>query len=465
MKKITIHALALAALSAPVCGCIKDATPYAGLGKQVKFETAISSTRARGNLWEAGDMIGVYMLPSNATDWVDPAPLAENARYGHGLESGTAPGVTFTGVGDEVIRWPAGDGYVDFVAYYPYRETITGFIYPVNVSDQTSQGDIDLLYSDNATEKNSSSGNPALSFEHMLSKLIFNVEDTEGADLEGMSVSIGGLKTTARFDLTTGEMVSGSEGGAVSFDASVISTSDEDDDPEQTEECALVEAIVLPGDDLSFTLTFVLDNGDVAVFTETDVDFESGRRYTYNISLTPHFEGGARIGFGADGGLSTIKEWIGENDKDGEAPKASDGTPAAGERWHSGILVGSSSLYSVASTGTVEYQEAEGYEISGTGGAEEAGKVTVVMNGYPGEIGSVTVTMKRGVTPHSAEISSVKVGGTSLLYNGSENSVVVTANDDYLFEAPDGTPLTGAVSIVVDGKASGSVFFESFTVN
>lgn len=104
---------------------------------------------------------------------------------------------------DEIIL-PFDGSDVDFLSYYPYREEINNFLYPVDLSNQSVQADIDLLYSDNATGCNAKNPNVRMLFSHQLSKIVLNIVHDKSFDLSDLSVIITNAGTVATFDLVTG---------------------------------------------------------------------------------------------------------------------------------------------------------------------------------------------------------------------------------------------------------------------
>jgi hypothetical protein len=474
MKNLsTSAALSATLISALATGCIEDGntTGSPAKGMAVKFSTSISKTRAYGNMWEPGDRIGVWMLPAGSDDWSTPetAPIGSNMLYGHGSET-DSENVVFSGIGEEnILVWPD-EGNVDFVAYYPYlAEGIEGSLYPVDISDQDPQKAVDLIYSDNAANLNVSSGNPVLSFEHKLAKLVFNVEDAGGASLEGMTATFEGLPATAFFDLATGEMIEAGEGGTEPFDAVLSSAFDADEEGHGVKETAIVEAIVLPGTDLDYTLTFVLSNGEKAVFTPRDalVAYEAGKRYIYNISFKRDPVG--VVFENAEGELKSIVDWTDVKDENPyELPKDKDPeedgpfTGEKGEPFYSGALSNASARYSLIFSGSVTESE-KGMTIHGDSGLK------IFMDTFEGGITSVSLSITsfffgRGV------ISSVKVGGTPFTCNEGGSplaSVPVHSIDDgrdFTFNSPDGKLFSGDIELVIscDDEA---ISVNSFRVN
>lgn len=474
MKKNMIPAAMIAAsLLLLLPGCKRESKTMipTGTGKPVRFSTIIKTTRAYNNMWEEGDLIGVYMLPSVAgniftANGSSADPLAENKLYSH--ETGDeSESVIFEGIDEEnTIFWPGDDRAMDFVAYYPWRpsEDIPEDIYPVDISDQSVPQEIDLMYSCNA--KGVRSGNPALNFEHKLSSVVFNVVDVDGIALDGMRIVIEGLPTSAGFNLRTGEMIADDEAATDPFDALLFSTTDTDDD--EIRESAVATAIVLPGENMEYTVRFILTNGDEAVFGLDGDSYEKGKRYIYDINLFS--EPGEEVGFGFDGELSTITDWEDViNEEPHDIIKNHDGLSGnnlpsdgeTGETWSSGALMSDvdGTMYTVSG----DYREIEG-------GCEVAKEKEMVIGktNYGGGIISVTMNMK--CTPrNAARIESIRVGDASLFYEG-ETSVNILGSGfemteaSYTFTTADGEAVFGEIEIIIRGTV-GSPVVTGFTIN
>ena len=474
MKKITIHAAIIAALATPLLeGCIRDADKGSdsASGTAVKFSTTISATRAYDNLWENGDIIGVFMLPVSDSkaeaDSEETLPLYGNMKYSHDLKDGdVSEEVVFSGIDDEnTIVWPDDGNAFDFVAYYPWRSTenLDNFIYQIDISDQSSQQAIDLMYSDNV--KDVKSGSPALKFTHLLTKLVFNVTDLGDTSLEEMVSTFEGLPALVGFNLVTGEMVPDTKGDATTFEGYLALTTDaeeEDGDDDDVPETAVVEAIVLPGeypDD--YTLTFELMSGEKAVFTVENPEYEAGNRYISDVSLKPR--SGESATFGADGKLNSITPWNEITDEKGphEIPKTGpdeEGEPSTG-KWDSGILVDDSSEYTIISTDGVAKDE--WYELP------IGSNMTIKKKNYA-DVVSVTLSMKPTMRT-VGHIRSVTVDGAKLIYsdNVSTEKAIGGLVDDpsYItFHTGDGKPISGDIEIFIE-STSGSIYMYGFSVN
>ena len=448
-------------------GCISDnSSPEGGnpvAGTAVEFPTTISKTRAFDDKWEWGDEIGVYMIPASSTarhNWSGIELYAANKRYIHDMDEGDEPDdeVVFSGFDDaNTIMWPGDKRTFDVVAYYPWTSSVTGnFLYSVDLSDQTSQKEIDLMWSNNV--RGQSSGAPALGFVHKLAKLVFNVTDSTGASLDEMTSTFDGLPTTASFDLSAGEIVEGTESGFEPFEGNLHSTSD-DNGNDEVAESAIVEAIVLPGSHSgSYTVTFTLKDNEQAEFTVASPDYVAGNRYVYNISLTPPVQEGAS--FGADGGLEQIAPWDdGEGDEGtypGEIPKTND--PGTGgelsDMWRTDQGVQFASPVTVA--GGV--WAAGSYKITGDmtitkPDCEGIASVMVILtsSGTQTTIGSVTVGDHALAIDHDSSSATPPVESYTLPVTSTETN--------FVFKTTDGKPHSGDVTIqIAIGGGSANVY-------
>ena len=465
-----------ALFSAPISGCISDGNPQEGktpvAGTPVEFPTTISKTRAFDDLWEWGDEIGVYMISAAEeprSDWDGIDLYAENKRYTHDMAEGAEPDdrVVFSRFdADNTIVWPGDGRSFDVVAYYPWRADIgDGYLYQVDLSDQSSQRAVDLMWSNNVLD--CSSGAPALGFVHKLSKLMFNVTDTTGASLEGLTATFEGLPTTASFSLAAGDVVGGTESGVEPFEGFLAPTSDEDGDG--VNESALVEAIVLPGSrPEGYTVTFTLAGGEQALFTVTAPDYEAGNRYVYTINLTSSANQGAS--FGSEGGAKQITGWSdGEGDPgvyEGNISKTGRGSGGGlSDAWSTdpGVQFASPVTVSSGMWGGTSYRL--------------SGQTTIIKPGCQG-IASVSVKIKltSSSTDANATISSVKVGNHSLTIDhdgdpgtqpvDSFNIPVTTDPTDFVFRTTDGKPRSGDVKIEISrGSGTGTLDLYGFGTN
>ena len=167
----------LAAVLLSSCG--EDARLPA-LGSQVTFSTAVS--RVEDSRWHDGDCLGITMER-------DGRAVSYNIPYRASSEG-------ILTAEDTEIFFPADDSKVDFTAYYPYRETSSDWI---DIEPGT-----DFLYSDNATGRRASQGGVMLKFNHIMAKLIVEVEREAG--VEGRVEMKVRCSKSARFNIRSGRL-------------------------------------------------------------------------------------------------------------------------------------------------------------------------------------------------------------------------------------------------------------------
>lgn len=239
----------------------------------VQFNSRISGepqTMAIGSTWSPNDRIGVYM--KSAGQPLSTTSILEGVD--NRIFSTTGNGIFKPATDDQRFFYPKNTS-VDFIAYYPQQSSISSFVYKVNTTNQASQEDLDLLYSNNVT--NVSSGNPSLSFKRQMAKIQLNITAGDGiTNLDGLVVTISGTKTQADFNLVDGTLtVNNSSVSDISPKITLSGTT------------ALGEATVIPdnggnGRTISFTLPSV---GTFKWDIPSSVTFEKGKRYKYDVIL------------------------------------------------------------------------------------------------------------------------------------------------------------------------------------
>jgi hypothetical protein len=254
----------------------RNAVQFASTG------TEALQTRVNGENWDGDETIGIYMVENGTTN---VAESAENIPYSTSSTGATA---TFSPSTDApTIYYPVSTpAKVDFIAYYPYKQTLTTYwTYPVNVANQTSQSDIDLLWkkennADNGYDKTQATVN--LAFTHQLTKLNLTVQPGAGVtDLTNLAVRIKGMNTTAGFDIK----------GTAGF----TNESNAEDITPYSAGSYNYEAILLPVETLGagHSITFTIGN-DVYTWKLSGVGgitggkLESGKKYAYTVTLSKH---------------------------------------------------------------------------------------------------------------------------------------------------------------------------------
>lgn len=289
MKNQNVFVAAALSLFVMTSSCKKDGTIPNPNGPAVKFAASINAqikTKALNDKWEATDAIGVYMKTGTGLNNV----LSANKKYSTNGDGEFAPAAA-----DQAIFYPQDGSTVDFIAYYPYRTGLSGSNYTVDVTSQSSQSAIDLLYTNNATGLSKTSTAANLIFSHQLAKVEFTVKNGVGvADLNGLSTMLGGLNTKADFNLATAVLSNASQ--AVDI---VAKTS--------TQNAKVVsEAIILPTADASGkTVTFVLPAGQFKLTLPANTKFDAGKKYTYEIELKSGVQTPVAVALSA-----VITDWI-----------------------------------------------------------------------------------------------------------------------------------------------------------
>lgn len=285
MKKFILPA-ALIAVCAIIVSCEKDNTPVNNDGT-VRFTSGATATQTRvaispqnESVWEEGDPVGIYMVNNGTSDVLENA---ENIKY-TASEAGAL--TSFTSA-VQAIYYPLDETKkADFIAYHPYKETLSGFVYPVDVSNQTSQTGIDLMWAaadkqgaGYSKEDGRNNTSVDLAFDHQLAKLRMKVTKAPNVLGEIVKVNINGMNTTASFDLKGSGGLTGM-GNAKSFEACTVTAG------------SVYEAILLPigSLDATHTVTFTTDKNETYTWSmyKQIAELKTGKIYTYDITVAKY---------------------------------------------------------------------------------------------------------------------------------------------------------------------------------
>ena len=149
-----------------------------------------SKLKVANNQWEASDRVGLFMKQAGALTMESVYEDADNLQM-------SIDGQTLKSVSP--VYYPL-KGNVDFIAYYPYITSVEGnYTVPVNVAEQAAGLPVEVLYSNNATNKAPVEAPVMLDFRFSLAKIIVHVtgDNLTTSDLAGMSVSVGNMYTKA----------------------------------------------------------------------------------------------------------------------------------------------------------------------------------------------------------------------------------------------------------------------------
>lgn len=258
----------------------------------VVFTTSIQS-RVSGNSWNANDEVGIFMTPNGSEI---ASATAANKKY---LAQTNGSLVAAPGEG---VYLPA-TGKVDFIAYYPYSNALSGNVMDVNVADQSKPGAIDLLYSNETKGVEAANGKTiALKFVRKMSKITLDMTKDETIEsFEGLKVEMKGIATEGKFDLAKGivKATDGKNTQAVAMNIGNVEAS-----------TAKATAIILPTaaatDQTKMDLTFTLAG---KTFTHSIADlskFEAGKNVTFKATLSVN--NGKPV---VTVGNATIENWVG----------------------------------------------------------------------------------------------------------------------------------------------------------
>lgn len=258
----------------------------------VVFTTSIQS-RVSGNSWNANDEVGIFMTPNGSEI---ASATAANKKY---LAQTNG---SLVAAPNEGVYLPA-TGKVDFIAYYPYSNALSGNVMDVNVADQSKPGAIDLLYSNETKGVEAANGKTiALKFVRKMSKLTLNMTKDETIEsFEGLKVEMKGIATEGKFDLANGTVkaTDGKNTQAVAMNIGNVEA-----------HTAMATAIILPTaaatDQTKMDLTFTLAG---KTFTHSIADltaFEAGKNVTFKATLS--INNGKPV---VTVGNATIEDWVG----------------------------------------------------------------------------------------------------------------------------------------------------------
>lgn len=254
--------------------CEGERIDFSIINRSVKVNAYIDGvkTRATNDSWSEGDAIGIYMITAGEALSAESV-LAKNVKY---ITQGDASFSPSTIAHD--MKFPMDGSNVDFIAYYPYGTIGTDFGYSLNVTDQSNQTAIDVMYSNNVFSKNSANPHIDLQFSHKLSKLVFNFTSIVAeTDLSGLEARLVDFNPRGKLLLT---------------DGSITSTSTKEDILlKVATDGKMGEAIVIPTLDLT-NKKLIIEHGlngyeyDFST-AENISNFDSGFKYTFNLTLDP----------------------------------------------------------------------------------------------------------------------------------------------------------------------------------
>lgn len=192
---------------------------------------------------------------------------------------------------DQALVYP--EGAVDFVAYYPYTASVTDNKVAVDVKNQSKPADIDLLYSNNATNVTASANAVNLGFKHQLATVRLNIKAQGIASTAGLTATLTGSKTAGSFNLADGSLaVTDASAADIAFTVNAAGTQ--------------AEAIVLPQNAANVKVKFTLNGKTVEqALPAASATWAAGNRYAIDVTLKGESTGEIYVNFGQ----APITDW------------------------------------------------------------------------------------------------------------------------------------------------------------
>lgn len=265
MKKYLLIASALFAFAA-LSGCSNiDEAQSGGTPETIHFTASIGHfTKATDNSFEQGDKIGLYAgEPLNLVN----VPL----EYDNGVLKSAQP-----------LRWAEGQtGKVSFRAYYPFFEQMESQpeVVPFSVrKDQSKHEDMtksDLMFA--SAEASPSDESVKLVFNHLLSKLVLEIDNQSGDPVS--QVLVGGPLRASRVNRITGEVGAATESPEEGDDEVIYRPLIEQSGNKA--QCSLI----LPPQRADVAVLLVTVGGRTAGFRARQADFVSGKMHKGVLTL------------------------------------------------------------------------------------------------------------------------------------------------------------------------------------
>lgn len=302
--------LAAAGTLAVACSEVNENSPTDTNGQRVlstissgndRFSTRLNSETSE---WESGDAIGIYMFDTEDKNILNEALNVQYTTIGSGLtvNFSSNPGIAIY------------DAPTNFVAYYPYTTAAdaidaTAALYKVDLSNQSDDISAHDLMWAKATNQSTDAllaGGLAFTFRHQLALLRVKITNENVSNVTG--ITVGGMNTTATFNLIDGKLTNMDTQKSVAL--------------QKTGDKSFI-GIMLPTEELinKLSLTIMADGGkyQYTVPEDSKIDkFVAGNEYTFNINVGKETTG--EIG----GGSGSNTPWGDGGSEDGDGDKVSE---------------------------------------------------------------------------------------------------------------------------------------------
>ncbi len=266
-----------------------------------RFSTRLNSETSE---WESGDAIGIYMFDTEDKNVLNDALNVKYTTIGEGLtvNFSSDPGIAIY------------DMPTNFVAYYPHATSAdvidaTAALYKVDISDQSNGISAhDLMWAKAANQSTESllAGGLAFTFHHQLVLLRVNITNENVSNVT--NVTVGGMNTTATFNLIDGTLSNIGTQKSVAL---------------QKKDNKSFIGIMLPTEELKnkLSLTILADGGkyQYTVPETSKIDkFVAGNEYTFDITVGKETSG--EVG----GGSGSNTPWGDGGNEEGNGDKVSE---------------------------------------------------------------------------------------------------------------------------------------------
>lgn len=266
-----------------------------------RFSTRLNSETSE---WESEDAIGIYMFDTEDKNVLNDALNVKYTTIGSGrtVNFSSSPGIAIY------------DMPVNFVAYYPHTTSAdvldaTAALYKVDLSEQSDGISAhDLMWAKAANQSTESllAGGLAFTFHHQLVLLRVNITNENVSNVT--SVTVGGMNTTATFNLIDGTLTNMDTPKPVDL---------------QKKDGKSFIGIMLPAEEVinKMSLTIMADGSkyQYTVPETSRIDkFVAGYEYTFNITVGKETTG--EIG----GGNGSNTPWGDGGSEDGDGDKVSE---------------------------------------------------------------------------------------------------------------------------------------------
>lgn len=266
-----------------------------------RFSTRLNSETSE---WESEDAIGIYMFDTEDKNVLNDALNVKYTTIGSGrtVNFSSSPGIAIY------------DMPVNFVAYYPHTTSAdvldaTAALYKVDLGEQSDGISAhDLMWAKAANQSTESllAGGLAFTFHHQLVLLRVNIANENVSNVT--SVTVGGMNTTATFNLIDGTLTNMDTPKPIDL---------------QKKDGKSFIGIMLPAEEVinKMSLTIMADGSkyQYTVPETSRIDkFVAGYEYTFNITVGKETTG--EIG----GGNGSNTPWGDGGSEDGDGDKVSE---------------------------------------------------------------------------------------------------------------------------------------------